>query len=108
MIKNRFHSFNSTEQSPQMPFILGFGDSLNFSGFVGIQSFPKYSAKESFFQKVLKRLRKGLCLKNFEQGHCHYFADDPKFIRFEGLKRQSLQVVMIFQFLNPASIHCLL
>jgi hypothetical protein len=41
---------------------------------------------------------KGCSLKQFKQGHCQHFTDEPKLIGFESLKRESMQLVMINQF----------
>jgi hypothetical protein len=49
----------------------------------------------------MKRFRKCFGLKNFEQGHRHYFAHDPKFIGFESSEREPFEIIVIFQFSEP-------
>jgi hypothetical protein len=92
-----FHPAGFTEQSSQKPCISGSGTNLNFSGFVGIKTFPENSALKSFPKQGMKGLRKHFRLKNFEEGHCHDFAHNPKFVSSEPLKRKPFQMVMIFQ-----------
>ncbi len=46
----------------------------------------------------MKGLRKHFGLKNFEESHRHSFTHNRKFIGSEVTERQSLQIIMIFQF----------
>jgi len=84
-----------------MPCILTSAASLCFSGFVNAQPFLKNSAEKSFSQQGLKRFRKHLGLKNFYKSHRCDFGDNPELIRFQTLKRQAFQVIVIFQFPEP-------
>jgi hypothetical protein len=97
-IHGDFYPVRFTEQSSQKPRISAFGTNLKFSGFAEVQALSEDSAQKSFPEQGMKGLRKHFRLKNLEEGHRHNFAYDPKLVGFDPLKRQSFQMVMIFQF----------
>ena len=82
--------------------MLEFLDNFNLSRGGDTEPFLKNSAYKGFQKERVENCSQGFDLKQFKQGHCQDFTDEPKLIGFESLKRESMQLVMIDQFFETS------